>query len=286
MPGRLNPHFRSGNLSESLGIHLLKRIAAVATVERQEDVGFDAVASLLRQDSDGQLYAEDTFLVQLKTDSQESISYAPHATSWLQEQTLPMFIGLVSQTQQRLRLYSTAYLLQGLHSLGARSASVRFGNSPFPKFFAGYPNTPWCGRDQRDVVVYLGEPVAAWNMSDDPKAIYATLKQFLAVARRDMEMLSFGFWAALHWDTNDPASVLASYVAGNSDGADIADLGERVLPALHALLLRVGALPHENKVEFVSAVAMLMSSLRSIGVDDSRHAINVSLAFALRDVAS
>ena len=53
MPSRLRTSFRSGNLAEQLGLLLLKGIAAVADVPRSEDVGVDAVATLLRRDPEG-----------------------------------------------------------------------------------------------------------------------------------------------------------------------------------------------------------------------------------------
>lgn len=61
MVGRLHARFRSGNIAEYLGVLLLKGIAAVPEVPRQEDVGIDAVANLLRQDPDGNSYAEDSW---------------------------------------------------------------------------------------------------------------------------------------------------------------------------------------------------------------------------------
>ena len=70
MPGRLRTSFRSGNLTEHLGLLLLKGIAAVADVPRTEDVGLDAFATLLRRASDGHCYAEDGFVVQLKSYSE------------------------------------------------------------------------------------------------------------------------------------------------------------------------------------------------------------------------
>jgi hypothetical protein len=58
-------------------------IAAVAEVTRTEDIGLDAIATLLRLDNDGNLYAEDSFVVQLKADSVTSIQYQDHELEWL-----------------------------------------------------------------------------------------------------------------------------------------------------------------------------------------------------------
>src|SRR5947207_12580613 len=105
MPGRLRTSFRSGNLAEHLGLLLLKGIAAVADVPRTEDIGLDAVATLLRRDADGNCYAEDGFVVQLKSYSETSIEYRHHELTWLLGQSQPMFIGRVSLEQSRICLY-------------------------------------------------------------------------------------------------------------------------------------------------------------------------------------
>src|SRR2546423_2198134 len=107
MPGRLRTSFRSGNLAEHLGLLLLKGIAAVADVPRTEDVGLDAVANLLRRASDGNCYAEDGFVVQLKSHSETSIEYCDHELSWLLGQSQPMFIGRVSLKHSGISLHPT-----------------------------------------------------------------------------------------------------------------------------------------------------------------------------------
>src|SRR5438132_14267048 len=96
MAGRLRTNFRSGNLAENLGLLLLKGIAAVADVPRTEDIGLDAVATLLRRDADGNCYAEDSFGVQLKAASETSLEYTDHGLTWFLGQSQPFFIGRVS----------------------------------------------------------------------------------------------------------------------------------------------------------------------------------------------
>lgn len=120
MPGRLRTSFRSGNLAEHLGLLLLKGIAAVAEVARPEDVGLDAIATLLRQDADGNCYAEDSFLVQLKSDSATAIEYKDHELDWLLGQSQPMFIGLVSRAESQISLYPTLFVNHAVLSLHAK----------------------------------------------------------------------------------------------------------------------------------------------------------------------
>src|SRR5690242_8531402 len=102
MPGRLRTSYRSGNLAEDLDLLLLKGIAAVAEVPRPEDVGLDAVATLLRRDEDGNSYAEDSFLVQLKSESATTLEYKDHELAWLLAQTQPMFIGRISLAKSEI----------------------------------------------------------------------------------------------------------------------------------------------------------------------------------------
>src|SRR5437868_2915108 len=124
MPGRLRTSFRSGNLAEHVGLLLLKGIAAVADVPRTEDVGLDAVATLLRRASDGNCYAEDGFVVQFKSYSETSIDYHDHELSWLIGQLQPMFIGRVSLQDSRISLYPTLHINQAVLALHTEHITI------------------------------------------------------------------------------------------------------------------------------------------------------------------
>src|SRR5262245_5461958 len=102
MSGRRGKNLRSGDLAEELGILLLKGIAAVAEVPRPEDIGFDGVATLLKDDGSGLLYAEDSFYVQLKSSSVPSVTYEGHEAEWLVNLKLPLFIGSVNMIDESL----------------------------------------------------------------------------------------------------------------------------------------------------------------------------------------
>lgn len=142
MPGRRRSNFRSGDLSEHLGLLLLKGIAAVADVPRQEDFGLDAVATLLRRDEDGNCYAEDGFAVQLKSDSETSLEYRDHELAWLLGQSQPMFVGLVSRRVARISLYPTLYVHQAVLALHSKQVMIRFDKSAVPTRGLGDPEVP------------------------------------------------------------------------------------------------------------------------------------------------
>ena len=51
MPGSRGRNFRGGDLAEGLGLELLRPFAFIAPVPRPEDVGIDAVATLIRRET-------------------------------------------------------------------------------------------------------------------------------------------------------------------------------------------------------------------------------------------
>jgi len=145
---------------------LLKGIAAVAEVTRTEDIGLDAIATLLRLDNDGNLYAEDSFVVQLKADSLTSIQYQDHELEWLIGQTQPMFIGLVSLHRSQVSLYSTLFVNHAVLSLHAKKVAIRFGRSNLAPVFRGQKWLPWQSEADDEATVWLGAPVLQWTLSD------------------------------------------------------------------------------------------------------------------------
>src|SRR4051794_21664881 len=99
-------NFRTGDRAEDLGIFLLKAFCAVASIPRQEDFGLaDAVATLLR--SEGRFwYAEDSFLVQLKSRTEENLTLeGPVFVRWL-AQDLSVLVGRVNLIQGSLDLFT------------------------------------------------------------------------------------------------------------------------------------------------------------------------------------
>jgi hypothetical protein len=114
MAGKRQRSFRGGDLSEELGLFLLKGFAAVATVSRTEDIGIDAIAILLRPSVDNMLIAEDTFYVQFKSKSQKYVTYQDHEVRWLEKLKLPFFIGRVDKVNSLIDLYTTHRLSQVL----------------------------------------------------------------------------------------------------------------------------------------------------------------------------
>jgi len=287
MPGRLRSSFRSGNLAEDLGLLLLKGIAAVAEVTRTEDIGLDAIATLLRLDNDGNLYAEDSFVGQLKADSVTSIQYQDHELEWLIGQTQPMFIGLVSLDKSQISLYSTLFVNHAVLSLHAKKVAIRFGSSNLAPFFRGQKWLPWQSEAGDGVTVWLGAPVLQWtlrDLRDRDWAIrtYENLKRFITVARRELELLSFGQYSVLDWSTNDAESNTSEYGMMKGHPDDLASLADRCVPCLHAIVLQALSMPAKAGNPVMLSLLALAVALRDSGMEIDPDNVFGKFFFALQ----
>src|ERR1043165_7537011 len=113
MPGARDRNLRSGDLHEELGLFLLRSVALVAPVPRQEDVGNDAFVTLVRPEGSRRLLPDVSFLVQLKAASVTKVPYAkPDEIAWITNLEIPLFIGRVDIAKASIELYSTQRLHQ------------------------------------------------------------------------------------------------------------------------------------------------------------------------------
>lgn len=269
MSGRRRLSFRSGDLAENLGILLVRGVATVAEVPRPEDVGIDAVANLLRNDPDGNCYAEDGFLVQFKSISTESIEYSGHELEWFLSQSLPLFLGLADLKSGQLSLYSTIYVHQAVLSMHASHVVIRFGPSGLPPFVAGATETHWKGEGNGDVVtVWLGSPILQWSLANfnDPEwrdSAYLVLKRFLEVARQELEFVQIGRASVVEWLTNDVSSIRVQQ--GLEKGRDLQGLVRSSEPLLRALALSALAADTEHGNQVLALLGDLESALNAGG---------------------
>src|SRR5437660_6280852 len=100
MPGVRDRNLRSGDLHEELGLFLLRAVALVAPVPRQEDVGNDAFATLIRPEGSRRLLPDVSFLVQLKASSVSEVPYrGREELAWIPSLEIPLFIGRVDPSR-------------------------------------------------------------------------------------------------------------------------------------------------------------------------------------------
>ena len=95
MPGRMDDNLRRGNNTENLGLHLLRAVGAVAPVPRDQDVGTDAIITLLNHDQGCRLVSGSSFFVQLKSSSVRKVAFSSSDLEWLHRLELPYFIRSV-----------------------------------------------------------------------------------------------------------------------------------------------------------------------------------------------
>jgi hypothetical protein len=243
---------------------LLRGIAAVADVPRAEDVGIDAIATLLRDGDDGNSYAEDSFIVQLKSESATSIEYRDHQLRWLLAQAQPMFIGVVSRKDARISLYPTLHVNQAALALDPTEVTVRFGEAD--------PVFPWDGSKTRSATVWLGPPLLSWTLAQmgDPTwsaSAYNVLKRFLGIARREYELLSLGRSSSLAWSTDDPDSIRSSFGIMKAHPDDLKAVADQCMPGLGALLYHAISLPEERASTLAKSLLGALAALRDLGVD-------------------
>lgn len=279
MVGRLRTSFRFGNLAEDLGLLLLKGIATVADVPRTEDVGLDAIANLLRFDSDGNCYAEDSFGVQLKAISESKVEYTGHALDWLLAQEQPLFIGRVSLDDGSIALHTMLHVNQAVLAWHAKKLTIRFGTSPH-----GYP---WAGESGTESAnVWLGEPVMRWTLqdlkqTDWSESAYRIMKRFLGIAKREYELVSFGQWTQIRWQTNDLDSIRSEFYAMKGGPDDLTTIAEKCKPVITALLMHGTSLPEESRNQLMIPLIAVVAALKDLGVDVDPSDMFTKMFFAI-----
>ena len=114
VPARRGKNFRSGDLAEQLGLYLLQSMALVAPVPRTEDVGIDVVCTLISEYDQYSYLAEDSFYVQIKSDSIREIEYSDVEVQWLTNLKLPLFVAVVDKAEMMVSIYTCKRLYDAI----------------------------------------------------------------------------------------------------------------------------------------------------------------------------
>lgn len=276
MVGRIPSQFRSGNLAEDLGIFLLKGVAAVAEVSRPEDVGVDAIATLLRPGDDGSLYANETFFVQLKSASVKQINYQQHEVTWFLNQSLPFLLGMVSIEDGRIDLYPTIAANQAVVSFHATTVEFRVGTAPH-----GYP---WEGvSGTGHAIVWLGTPIMSWTIRDvaSPEwriSQYPLLSQLIHTLKRERRLIALGQISQVTWRTNDADSLRHEFVMRKGNPQQVSAMAESCVPHLHALLFSASSATDESQRNLCLATLTLLLAIQECGVSVDSDMIRICQA--------
>ena len=230
MPGRRGKNLRSGDLAEELGVLLLKGIAAVAEVPRPEDIGFDGVATLLRDDGTGLLYAENSFCVQIKSASVDSVDYEGYEAEWLMNLKLPLFIGSVNSKDSTISLYTTFSL--------SFMAALEYSN--YTKLSLHMQKTEESDpKGERSL--NIGPPLLKWGFEDlqSPefrKKAYEMLKTVIAAEERNIKYRKIRYIESINWETNERVGVGGRMMTSRGNVAsDMVQLLEAMEPYIRVL---------------------------------------------------
>jgi hypothetical protein len=195
-------NLRSGDLAEQLGLLLLQNLALVAPVPRTEDVGVDAVATLIRK-RDTRLYlAEDNFFVQIKSASVTSIEFSGEQVQWLFDLELPFFVASIDRSNSRINLFCAHRLSDALITNHNRTSIV---------IYLDDENTSNELVESEDNEVHIGPPVMSWTLSDLgndgdlPSRFYDVLKSHIALYKSSLKTRKIGWIEFVTWRTNEQA---------------------------------------------------------------------------------
>jgi len=96
---------------------------------------------------------------------------------------------------------------------------------------------------------------------------YSTLKRFLTLARREIQLLALGQCSVLDWSTNDSESITSEggIMKGNPD--DLDSIAQQCAPCLRALMLHAMT-SHDNAGNaLMMSLVTMAASLREMGAE-------------------
>lgn len=248
--------YRHGDNAESFGVSLLRGICAVAEVPRQEDWGvFDAVATLLRTEGKF-LFAESSFLVQIKSAGQKKLHLTKRQVDAIREQELDFFFATVDLSKSAIRLYTMGPALSRLLFNQQSSLTIDFAASDKEK------GNVW----NKD----LGPPILEWTGPLPSKAFkkraHGVLKAWLDYNRRNRLQRPLGRAEMVTWETNEFPKTGGISARTTQDPEDSAM--SLVLPALHWISMRVMDNP-EMSDSLLKIYHWISARGASVGMDAS-----------------
>ncbi len=257
MPGIRDRNLRSGDLHEELGLFLLRAVALVAPVPRQEDVGVDAFATLVRLEGSRRLLPDVSFLVQLKAASLSVVKYVgPDEVAWLTNLEIPLFIGRVDLSRASITLFSTQrvhqILLEGPHE------EIHLLLDPADE------TAPTSGVRRANI----GPPVHTWSVTDvgQPDFLtrtYSVLRPHVESLRRNRSLRDIGYQRMLRWETGQPP-VDNGITMMSHPQDDISVALKAMTPFVHKLLDQI---TQEQRYRDFPTLLALVQMMRAWGVD-------------------
>jgi hypothetical protein len=272
----MDDNLRRGNNNEGLGIQLLRGVGAVAPVPRDQDVGIDAVVTLLKRDEGRRLLAGSSVFVQLKSSSIRKLVFDHSDLEWLQRLELPYFIGSVDSDTASLSLYT----VHGLNMLLGSDPPLA-GAELCLDLESGCVNSPmdtkeefdeWLALDAKSLTpkIYLGPPVLRWTLSaandrDFLDRSHPVLESWVAVAEDNRVLQSCGETLTASWETGAlPTGTGSVGLYQPNDGT-----GRSAVRLLNIALKRVAMeASFDGDLPAIESLLDAASHFKKYGVDD------------------
>ncbi len=173
----------------------------------------------------------------------------------------------------------------------ARLLTVQFGVSNLPGLSAD-GLARWVGQPDHHATVWLGNPLLEWTIPSIVdkgwlQSAYDLMKRFLALVRRELELLSFGQWSELNWSTNDKDSIRSSLLMGKGNADGLPSVVERCMPGLQALLMLATSMPEQRGNSLLFSLITLVATLRDLGasIDAENFFVNLGAAVLARSAS-
>lgn len=212
---------------------MLKAVALVAPVPRQEDVGNDAFATLIRPEGNRRLIPDLSFLVQLKSASVSAVSYTtPDEMAWVSALDTPLLIGRVDLKHSRIELFTTLRLHQIMLESSHQGIELLLDSA------SEESTTPNVRRAN------LGPPVLAWSMAnlnelDFLARSHAVLRPHVEAPRRNRFLRGIQNQRMLRWETGQPPTDGGEMMLVSPQN-DIADTLRDMAPHVRRLMMEQG----------------------------------------------
>jgi hypothetical protein len=257
VPGTADQNLRRANMHEDLGVYLLQGFASVAPVPRTQDVGIDAVATLLRRVDGRQLAADKTFAVQLKSASVRMLPFTGLQVAWLKEMQLPFFIGSVDTRNYSISLFTTHHVSRAFCEGDYEAIHV-------------YLDPVEITVNQPSVrTVYLGAPVIAWDASRTYDAdfldwAYSLMKPVVDAEHESIKCRSLHLVSPITWKTNEPSSSNGAMMMFLPPVGEPQHAYQEILPSLRVITMECMTRGSEEDRE---DVRRFIAMLRRQGVE-------------------
>lgn len=230
MPGRLGRNLRKGHLAENLGILILRGFCAVTQIRQEDDIGIDAVATLMQEEGN-RLVAVGSFAVQIKAASVSEIKYSGDEIRWFLDQRVPLFVAVVDINASSFAIYPTSPARRVMQFPDVENLILTFDTLETTE-------SQRCRQEGKDLRVKLGPPIFTCNENESRSdsfaaRVFKTMSSWIDFENRNIEIGRINKGMVAKWETDGSPKPFCFYGTGNAES--LPDDMEAALPYIEKL---------------------------------------------------